>query len=99
MTDIDRNIWIYNDNSFDSPTETKGHKSLIYRCSLAAINNIKLKLQVTILGDSREMLAFASESNAPIIMINRDDIASDDFSAVDSAAGLIHRNGEWKIEG
>ena len=99
MTDIDRNIWIYNDNSFDSPTETKGHKSLIYRCSLAAINNVKLKLQVTILGDSREMLAFASESNAPIIMINRDDIASDDFSAVDSAAGLIHRNGEWKIEG
>lgn len=99
MTDIDRNIWIYNDNSFDSPTETKGHKSLIYRCSLGAINNIKLKLQVTILGDSREMLAFANESNAPIIMINRDDIASDDFSAVDSAAGLIHRNGEWKIEG
>ncbi|KXT76904.1 ABC transporter ATP-binding protein [Streptococcus sp. DD12] len=98
MTDIDRNIWIYNDNSYDTPTLTKGHKELTYRCSLAAINNLKLKLQVTVLGASREMLAYASEVNAPLIMVNRDDIDSSDFSAVDSAAGLIHRNGSWEIK-
>ncbi|MFM9745715.1 hypothetical protein ACKI2C_50025, partial [Streptomyces brasiliscabiei] len=55
MTDIDRNIWIYNDNAYDRPTKTKGHKVLRYSCSLALVNDIKLKLQVTILGKSREM--------------------------------------------
>ncbi|MBM7642426.1 ABC transporter ATP-binding protein [Streptococcus loxodontisalivarius] len=97
MTDIDRNIWIYNDNAYDYPTKTKGHKVLKYSCSLESVNNIKLKLQVTILGKSREMLAFANSENAPIIMVTRSDIARDDFSAVDSAAGLIRRNGSWVI--
>lgn len=97
MTDIDRNIWIYNDNTYDYPTKTKGHKTFRYSCSLSAINNLKLKLQVTILGESREMLAYASEANAPLLIMNRSDIASDDFSAVDSASGLIQRNGSWEL--
>lgn len=98
MTDMDRNIWIYNDNSYDFPTKTKGKKTLRYTCHLHAINNIKLKLQVTVLGASREMLAYANSENAPIIVMNRSDIPADDFSANDSAAGLVNRNGEWIIE-
>lgn len=98
MTDIDRNIWIYNDNAYDRPTKTKGHKVLRYSCSLALVNDIKLKLQVTILGKSREMLAYANSENAPIIMVTRSDIDKNDFSAVDSAAGLIRRNGTWTIK-
>lgn len=97
MTDIDRNIWIYNDNAYDTPTKTKGHKHLKYQCSLSAINDIKLKLQVTILGPSREMLAFANSENTPIFMVTRTDISGDDFSAMDSAAGLVRRNGHWVI--
>lgn len=98
MTDIDRNIWIYNDNAYDSPTKTKGHKKLHYSCRLSHINDVKLKLQVTILGKSREMLAFANEENAPIIVVTRSDIDPNDFSAMDSAAGLVRRNGTWQIE-
>ena len=77
---------------------TKGHKVFRYKCSLEAINNLKLKLQVTILGESREMLAYATEANAPLIVMNRDDIPVDDFSAVDSAAGLVQRNGHWDLK-
>lgn len=98
MTDIDRNIWIYNDNTYNLPTKTKGHKVFRYKCSLEAINNLKLKLQVTILGESREMLAYATEANAPLIVMNRDDIPVDEFSAVDSAAGLVQRNGHWDLK-
>ena len=98
MTDIDRNIWIYNDNTYNLPTKTKGHKVFRYKCNLEAINNLKLKLQVTILGESREMLAYATEANAPLIVMNRDDIPVDDFSAVDSAAGLVQRNGHWDLK-
>ncbi|MCQ8264736.1 ABC transporter ATP-binding protein [Streptococcus suis] len=97
MTDIDRNIWIYNDNTYDYPTTTKGHKILRYSCSLSAINDVKLKLQVTILGKNREMLAYATSEHAPMIFVTRTDIAQDDFSANDSAAGLINRNGSWTI--
>ncbi|HEM5998348.1 TPA: ABC transporter ATP-binding protein [Streptococcus suis] len=97
MMDIDRNIWIYNDNSYDFPTNTKGHKILRYSCSLAAINDVKLKLQVTILGKNREMLAFATSEHAPMIFVTRTDITNDDFSANDSAAGLVKRNGNWNI--
>lgn len=98
MTDIDRNIWIYNDNTYNLPTKTRGHKVFRYKCRLEAINNLKLKLQVTILGESREMLAYATEANAPLIVMNRDDIPVDDFSAVDSAAGLVQRNGHWDLK-
>lgn len=97
LTDIDRNIWIYNDNAWDIPTKGSGHKSYRYTCSIPNINDIKLKLQVTILGKSKEMLAFANTANAPIIVINRDDIFLDDLSAVDSASGIIQRNGKWDI--
>ncbi len=97
LTDIDRNIWIYNDNALDYPTKGRGHKSYRYSCSISSLNDIKLKLQVTILGKSKEMLAFANNNNAPVIVLNRDDIKLDDLSAMDSASGIVKRNGNWEI--
>lgn len=97
LTDIDRSIWIYNDNSFDDMTNGKGEKRFVYTCSLAEVNDIKLKLQVSVRDHHDQILAFANSKNTPIILINRDDISDDDISAKDSATGLIQRNGSWII--
>ncbi|CQR25082.1 polysaccharide ABC transporter ATP-binding protein RgpD [Streptococcus varani] len=97
LTDLDKNIWIYNDNGMDISTKKKGPKVFRYKCSLGHVNDIKLKLVVTILGKDKEMLAFANTENSPIIVINRNDIALDDLSALDSATGIIQRNGSWEV--
>ena len=97
LTDIDRSIWIYNDNSFDDMTYGKGEKRFVYTCSLAEVNDIKLKLQVSVRDHHDQILAFANSKNTPIILINRNDISDDDISAKDSATGLIQRNGSWII--
>ena len=97
LTDIDRSIWIYNDNSLDDMTDGKGEKRVVYTCSLAEVNDIKLKLQVSVRDHHDQILAFANSKNTPIILINRNDISDDDISAKDSATGLIQRNGSWII--
>lgn len=95
LTDIDRNIWIYNDNNSNTPTSSPGHKVFRYTCHLSSLNDLKLQLQVTILGESRVMYAFANSANAPLIFVHRTDIDSQDESALDAATGLIQRNGHW----
>ena len=97
LTDIDRRIWMYNDNATNIPTTGTGHKSYRYTCSLGQVNNMNLRLEVTILGKSKEMYAFANSENSPLIVVNRDDIPLDDLSALDSATGIIQRNGKWDI--
>lgn len=98
LTDIDRNIWIYNDNSMDQMMEGKGHKKVHYTCSLPNVNDLKMKLEVTVRDEDGQMLAFSDATQTPIIFVNRDDIAPDDKSALDSASGLIQRNGNWTME-
>lgn len=95
LTDIDRNIWIYNDNSMNFPTSGAGHKQVTYECLLPNVNDLKMKLEVTVRDKAGQMLGFADSIQTPIIWINRDDIAPDDKSALDSASGLIQRNGNW----
>lgn len=97
LTDIDRNIWIYNDNSMDQLVSGAGHKKVYYECSLPTVNNLKLKLEVTVRDKDGKMLAFSDATQTPIIMVNRIDIAKDDYSALDSASGLIQRNGQWQF--
>lgn len=94
MTDVDRNIWIYNDNSMDEMTSGKGRKTARYRCRLASVNAVKLKLQVSVRNNKDELIASA---DAKPFIISRDDIRSDDLSAKDSATGLLQRNGKWEI--
>lgn len=98
LTDIDRGIWIYNDNSMDNKTSSSGRKTLTYKCSLAHLNNIKLKLQVSVRDKDDQMIAFADSDNSPIILLNRNDIEDDDKSAKDSATGMVQRNGKWEIQ-
>ena len=98
LTDIDRNIWIYNDNSMDQMMEGKGHKKVHYTCSLPNVNDLKMKLEVTVRDEDGQMLAFSDATQTPIIFVNRDDIAPDDKSALDSARGLIQRNGSWTMQ-
>lgn len=97
MTDIDRNIWIYNDNSMDEKTKGKGRKQLTYRCHLNGVNSLKLKLEVSVRDEKGKMLAYANASNTHIILVNRNDLALDDKSGRDSATGLLRRNGMWEI--
>lgn len=98
LTDIDRGVWIYNDNSMDQMTSGIGEKILKYKCSLASLNDIKLKLQVSVRDQENQMIAFANAKNSPVLLLNRHDIADDDISAKDSATGLVQRNGRWEIK-
>ena len=97
LTDIDRTIWLYNDNSMDNLTEGTGKKTFKYKCHLSQINHAKLKLQVSVRDEENQILAFADSKNTPVIIISRRDIEDDDISAKDSATGLIQRNGVWEI--
>lgn len=97
LTDIDRNIWIYNDNTMDELTKGKGWKSFTYKCQLKELNNLKLKLQVSVRDKEDKMIAFANSENSPVIILNRNDITNDDISEKDSATGLYKRNGQWEI--
>ncbi|MEZ7605195.1 ABC transporter ATP-binding protein [Streptococcus sp. 27098_8_113] len=97
LTDIDRTIWLYNDNSMDNLTEGAGKKTFKYKCHLSQINHAKLKLQVSVRDEENQILAFADSKNTPVIIISRRDIEDDDISAKDSSTGLIQRNGVWEI--
>ncbi|HER5568225.1 TPA: ABC transporter ATP-binding protein [Streptococcus pyogenes] len=95
LTDIDRNIWVYNDNSLDYPTRGIGRKCISYQCQLSQLNDIKLKLEVTVRDKNGQMLLFSTAEQSPQIVIQRNDIDQDDLSALDSASGLYQRNGKW----
>ncbi|WP_373808966.1 ABC transporter ATP-binding protein [Streptococcus ferus] len=97
LTDVDRKIWIYNDNSLDYLSNGLGKKQVFYECHLKNVNDIKLKLEVTVRDKQGQMLAFSNATHTPIISINRDDLEGDDKSAMDSASGLIQRNGQWQF--
>ena len=97
LTDIDRNIWIYNDNSMDQLMSGAGHKTVHYTCSLPTVNDLKMKLEVTVRDAEGQCLAFSDATQTPLIFINRDDIDLDDKSAMDAASGLIQRNGTWSM--
>ena len=97
LTDIDRTIWLYNDNSMDNLTEGTGKKTFKYKCHLSQINHAKLKLQVSVRDEENQILAFADSKNTPVLIISRRDLKDDDISAKDSATGLIQRNGVWEI--
>ncbi|HHJ8334429.1 TPA: ABC transporter ATP-binding protein, partial [Streptococcus pyogenes] len=74
LTDIDRNIWVYNDNSLDYPTQGIGRKCISYQCQLSQLNDIKLKLEVTVRDKNGQMLLFSTAEQSPQIVIQRNDI-------------------------
>lgn len=95
FTDIDRNIWIYNDNSKEHMVQGIGQKNVKYSCHIPNVNDLKLKLEVTIRGKDGQMIGFVPAEKSPIILLTRDDLDYNNESEVDSATGLIQRNGQW----
>jgi ABC-2 type transport system ATP-binding protein len=96
MTDIDRNVWIYNDNSYDFMTKGKGLKTLRYCCELNGINQCKVKLGVSIRNDSDEPFAFSDTENSPVVIISPKH--SESKSERISSSGIVTRNGSWTEE-
>ena len=96
FVDINTNYGYYNDNSIDLKTTGVGEKKIIYRCTLPYINHARLRLEATVRDTEKRVLAFASSSKAPIFFIERKDIPDYDESALDSATGLLVRNGSWQ---
>ncbi|MFF1033546.1 ABC transporter ATP-binding protein, partial [Streptococcus pyogenes] len=72
-----------------------GRKCISYQCQLSQLNDIKLKLEVTVRDKNGQMLLFSTAEQSPQIVIQRNDIDQDDLSALDSASGLYQRNGKW----
>ena len=79
----------------DYLTEGQGEKRAVYECKLDQVNNLKLKLQVSVRNAKDEMVAY--DTDEKIIIINRLDIPKDHLSAKDSASGLLLRNGDWNF--
>ena len=96
FVDINTNYGYYNDNSIDLRTTGVGEKRIIYKCKLPYINHARLRLEATVRDSEKRVLAFASSSRAPIFFIERKDIPESDKSALDSATGLLIRNGSWQ---
>lgn len=93
MTDIDRNVWMYNDNSYDHMTSGKGKKKFKYKCSLSGINACKLRLGVSIRNEKDEPFAFADQENSPIIIVsNKTKLTKSERI---SSSGVMQRNGIW----
>ncbi|KXT84096.1 ABC transporter ATP-binding protein [Streptococcus panodentis] len=96
FVDINTNYGYYNDNSMDLKIEGIGEKKVRYKCSLPYLNRARLRLEATVRDSEKRVLAFAVSSKAPIVFIERKDISEDDESALDSATGLLVRNGSWQ---
>ncbi|MDT2758346.1 ABC transporter ATP-binding protein [Enterococcus xiangfangensis] len=95
MTDLDRNVWIYNDNSLEYMTSGTGLKRIRYRCELADINQCKLRLGVSIRNDLDEPFAFSDVQESPIIIVSpKPELTKSERI---SSSGVLTRNGSWII--
>lgn len=96
MIDIDKNVWVYNDNSYDVMTSGEGQKKFKYKCNLNSINGCTIKLNVSIRNDGDEPCAFADKENSPVIIVAKKDNMSK--SERISSSGILKRNGSWTPE-
>lgn len=92
-TDIDRNVWMYNDNSIEYMTEGAGVKHITYQCELGAINKCMLHLDLAVRGKDDEPVAFADNNNSPVIVVAPKPDETD--SERISSSGVLIRNGIW----
>lgn len=58
--DVDTNIGVYNDNSWDNMQDGIGIKKLIYKCKLSYFNRAKLKLIARVRDENQNDLAISS---------------------------------------
>lgn len=95
LTDINRNVWIYNDNSLDYMTNGKGKKTLRYSCDVSTLNRCTLQLVTSIRNANHEPMMIAGEADAPTIIIPNGNGLTE--SERISSSGVIKRNGKWAV--
>lgn len=95
LTDINRNVWIYNDNSLDYMTSGKGKKTLRYSCDVSMLNRCTLQLVTSIRNADHEPMMIAGETDAPTIIIPNGNRLTE--SERISSSGVIKRNGKWAV--
>ncbi|MDM8183211.1 ABC transporter ATP-binding protein [Enterococcus cecorum] len=95
LTDINRNVWIYNDNSLDYMTSGKGKKTLRYSCDVSMLNRCTLQLVTSIRNANHEPMMIAGETDAPTIIIPNGNGLTE--SERISSSGVIKRNGKWVV--
>lgn len=95
LTDINRNVWIYNDNSLDYMTSGKGKKTLRYSCDVSMLNRCTLQLVTSIRNANHEPMMIAGETDAPTIIIPNGNGLTE--SERISSSGVINRNGKWAV--
>lgn len=95
LTDINRNVWIYNDNSLDYMTSGKGKKTLRYSCDVSMLNRCTLQLVTSIRNANHEPMMIAGETDAPTIIIPNGNRLTE--SERISSSGVIKRNGKWAV--
>ena len=95
LTDINRNVWIYNDNSLDYMTSGKGKKTLRYSCDVSMLNRCTLQLVTSIRNANHEPMMIAGETDAPTIIIPNGNRLTE--SERTSSSGVIKRNGKWAV--
>lgn len=95
ITDVDRNLWLYNDNSMDYMQDGMGKHSVVYTCYLKGINKSKVKLSAVVRNEKGENLAYSIEANSPSFIVGSRTLTSE--SERDSATGLLCRKGVWRF--
>lgn len=95
ITDIDRSVWIQNDNLWGDIVKGKGRHKVIYTCNLPQyLSDCIVDVRVSVWNDNEEVLGFAGEKNIPKIIVRRKDIKDKRQEGI--ASGLLYLNGEWE---
>ncbi|MEQ3451500.1 ABC transporter ATP-binding protein [Enterococcus cecorum] len=93
ITDIDRNVWLYNDNSSDRMTKGKGVKEQTYKLELDTVNHCNLSINVSIRNNQDVPIAFASQKETPILVVS--DKSNSNKRLRISSSGILKRKGDW----
>lgn len=96
ITDMDRNIWIQNDNMWDNVVKGAGHHKITYSCRLPEyINDSAIKIQVSVWSADEKILAFISDKDTPKVIIRRSKGSGKRNEGI--ATGMLNLKGEWEI--
>lgn len=92
--DVDSHFPLYNDNSLYSPAVDQGEKHFRYTCRLPYLNKAKLRLIAVVKDSELNILAHTEKEESPVIIVQRQ-VDPTDLSEVDSADGMLLRQGTF----
>lgn len=96
ITDIDRSVWLQNDNMWEGIVQGAGHHKIKYSCNLPEyVNNATVKIEASVWSEDEKILTFVHEKDKPRVIIRRQGINSKYDEGI--ASGLLHIKGKWEI--